>query len=94
MVLLLLAPAGFARSCGALQPHQMVASGELTGALRTLLLGSVRTAVIFYTSWVSFGCTYLIWRAPREDASLREAFGKQWEEYAKEVPYRFIPYVA
>ncbi|KAL5523212.1 hypothetical protein ACEPAF_1479 [Sanghuangporus sanghuang] len=94
MILLLLAPTGYARSCGALQAYQMVTSDELAGALQAILFASVRVAVTFYVTWISFNSSYLIWRAPKEDASLREAFGKQWEEYAKEVPYRFIPYIA
>ncbi|KAL5499192.1 hypothetical protein ACEPAH_1710 [Sanghuangporus vaninii] len=94
MILLLLAPTGYARSCGALQAHQMVTSDELVSALQAILFASVRVAVIFYVTWISFNSSYLIWRAPKEDDSLHEAFGKQWEGYAKEVPYRFIPYVA
>jgi len=44
-------------------------------------------------AWLS--CLYIkstvILRAPREDAMLRETFGKQWEEYANKVRYRFLP---
>ena len=37
-------------------------------------------------------CIYsLLSRGPVEDRGLRKQFGKEWEEYAKRVPCRFIP---
>ncbi|EJC97761.1 uncharacterized protein FOMMEDRAFT_149567 [Fomitiporia mediterranea MF3/22] len=93
MVALLLAPGGFVLTCGALQQH----STGLFGASdlpQRILLASVRCGVAFFVGWVSFACTYLILRAPSEDATLRETFGKEWEEYAKAVPYRFVPHIA
>ncbi|KIJ44724.1 hypothetical protein M422DRAFT_228117 [Sphaerobolus stellatus SS14] len=43
--------------------------------------------IIFLVYW-----TYsLLRRAPIEDEELRTTFGKEWEEYAKKVPYLFIP---
>ncbi|KAI5122247.1 hypothetical protein M0805_007112 [Coniferiporia weirii] len=90
MVALLLRPDGLAAQSGALaltlaQPHAPAAA---------LLLGAMRVALAFYVGWVSFGCTYLILRAPREDATLHEKFGEQWEAYSARVPWRFVPYVA
>lgn len=37
--------------------------------------------------------TYMICinRPPQEDKVMKEAFGKEWEEWAKEVPYRIVP---
>ncbi|TDL25173.1 hypothetical protein BD410DRAFT_765793 [Rickenella mellea] len=35
----------------------------------------------------------MILRARREDDSLHRRFGTKWEEYARRVPYRFIPCV-
>lgn len=90
MIALLLAPGGFVRACGALQQHP---AGSLD-VLQQALLIVVRSCVAYYIGWATFGCTYLILRAPLEDASLRETFGEVWDKYSKEVPYRFVPYVA
>ncbi|KAH9920687.1 uncharacterized protein B0H18DRAFT_1121781 [Fomitopsis serialis] len=35
----------------------------------------------------------ILLRTSREDAMLKKHFGKEWEEYAKRVPYRLIPFV-
>ena len=32
-------------------------------------------------------------RAGREDAVLREEFGKEWEAWARQTPYKLVPYV-
>jgi protein-S-isoprenylcysteine O-methyltransferase Ste14 len=33
----------------------------------------------------------LLERGPVEDAALKKTFGKEWEDYARKVPYSFIP---
>ncbi|TFK25235.1 hypothetical protein FA15DRAFT_639947 [Coprinopsis marcescibilis] len=40
--------------------------------------------------FITFG---LIRRVPNEDEALHKAFGKEWEDWAKEVPYKLIPFV-
>ncbi|KZT64362.1 hypothetical protein DAEQUDRAFT_732751 [Daedalea quercina L-15889] len=35
----------------------------------------------------------VLWRTSGEDEMLKKHFGKDWEAYAKRVPYRLIPYV-
>lgn len=42
---------------------------------------SLLTAAIIFT------------RVPLEDALLKNRFGKEWDDWAKRVPYRLIPYV-
>ena len=32
-------------------------------------------------------------RVPREDAVMRQEFGKEWEQWAKMTPYKLVPYV-
>lgn len=59
-----------------------------------VLVGLLRAAIAGYAGWISFACPYLLLRARKEDATLRESFGKEWDEYAARVPYRFIPYIA
>jgi len=39
------------------------------------------------------GSYVLVHRAEVEDQVLRKEFGKEWEEWARNVPYKFIPYV-
>lgn len=36
-------------------------------------------------------CFYATLRGRKEDEYLRKEFGKQWDEWAKKVPYRYIP---
>ena len=91
--LLLLRPGGFAAQCGALSMSHISTAAGLS-VPQMIFLTSVRLALAFYIGWISFACTYLILRAPLEDKTLQETFGKTWEEYSKRVPYRFVPYVA
>ena len=60
----------------------------------TVLVGLLRIGITFYAGWITFACPYLLLRAPKEDATLRLTFGKEWEEYAARVPWRFVPYIA
>ena len=39
------------------------------------------------------GSYVLVDRAEIEDQVLRKEFGKEWEEWARKVPYKFIPYL-
>ena len=32
-----------------------------------------------------------LWRMPVEDAMMKREFGKDWDEWAKAVPYRLFP---
>ncbi|KIJ50030.1 hypothetical protein M422DRAFT_160015, partial [Sphaerobolus stellatus SS14] len=54
-------------------------SNIVTFALTTWLF------CVFYTQYS------LLSRGPVEDDMLRKRFGKEWQEYAKRVPYRYIP---
>ncbi|KAH9836291.1 uncharacterized protein C8Q71DRAFT_708626 [Rhodofomes roseus] len=44
-----------------------------------------------YLAWMMYGMFNLTARTPQEDAILKKEFGKEWEEYARRVPYRLIP---
>lgn len=46
-----------------------------------------------WTSYVMIAVNGLVRRPAREDAVLQQEFGKEWEAYAKKVPYRLIPYI-
>jgi len=39
------------------------------------------------------GSYEFVCRAEVEDQVLRKEFGKEWEEWARKVPYKFIPYL-
>lgn len=47
--------------------------------------------------WAGFAVWYAWWllvgvrRARMEDAALREAFGKEWEDYSRSVSWWFFP---
>ena len=93
--LLLLRPGGFVAQCGALSTAHFLSFTDSGFSLpQLMLLTSVRICLAFYVGWILFGCSFLIYRAPIEDKTLHETFGKTWEEYSKRVPYRFFPLVA
>jgi protein-S-isoprenylcysteine O-methyltransferase Ste14 len=48
--------------------------------------------VLSYTFLVILGGLYLVlMRMSKEDEALRKHFGKQWEDWAKNVPYYVVP---
>ncbi|KZT04530.1 uncharacterized protein LAESUDRAFT_761090 [Laetiporus sulphureus 93-53] len=52
-----------------------------------------KVASVLYAAMIFYGTASLVVRAPQEDAMLRKEFGAEWDEWAKKVPYRMIPYV-
>lgn len=36
---------------------------------------------------------YALLRGAKEDMYLRREFGEEWERWAKDVPYQYIPFV-
>ncbi|KAF8890123.1 hypothetical protein BD779DRAFT_1438753 [Infundibulicybe gibba] len=59
-------------------------SGVLETFLGRMVLGIYFSALMVILST-------LLWRMPKEDATLRAAFGKQWDEWARRVPYMVLP---
>ena len=53
----------------------------------------IRFGSILFVGWSAAEVVALFARAPREDVTLRKRFGREWDDYRKDVPYRFIPYV-
>jgi protein-S-isoprenylcysteine O-methyltransferase Ste14 len=49
--------------------------------------------MVVWSVWITIvsAMMTIVLRAPTEDAMLKEAFGKEWEAYAKRVRYWFIP---
>lgn len=98
MLALLLRNDGILSASGALPflsslPSSSIASLDAAPIARVIVVGLLRTAIAVYAGWISFACPYLLLRAKKEDETLRKTFGKQWDEYAKHVPWRFVPYV-
>ena len=51
---------------------------------------------IFFGSFAAFMMTVvfgLLKRGALEDRAMREAFGKQWDEWARRVPYSYVPWI-
>jgi len=46
-----------------------------------------------YTAMLLVVLMMLLQRMPVEDVALRKHFGAQWDEWAKKVPYRLVPFV-
>ena len=53
----------------------------MLGRLLVVIYFSVVTVIIFFT----------MARMSKEDAALRNQFGKKWEDWAKRVPYSIFP---
>jgi protein-S-isoprenylcysteine O-methyltransferase Ste14 len=49
------------------------------------------TALGFWLTGFFLAVVLLAQRIPLEDATLRREFGSQWDEWARQVPYRLIP---
>jgi len=47
--------------------------------------------IVLLWSWLSVYRALLLTRAPVEDAMLKKEFGKEWDEYATNVRYWFVP---
>jgi protein-S-isoprenylcysteine O-methyltransferase Ste14 len=62
----------------------LVKNGGVAGALAAIVMGLV---VLFYLA----GFQMCVARTAHEDGLLRETFGKEWDEWAKNVPYRLVP---
>ena len=92
-VALLLRPGGYVSQSGALSTLGLpLTSGNLS-LEQLIMLSTLRLALLIFIGWVIFALPYLVVRSPKEDATLRETFGEEWDQYAKRVPWRFIPYV-
>lgn len=52
--------------------------------------GTMTPLTYFY---VIYFATLLLHRQTRDEAKCREKYGKVWEQYEKQVPYKIIPYV-
>jgi protein-S-isoprenylcysteine O-methyltransferase Ste14 len=52
-----------------------------------------RGAALIHVSLAMTIISGLLARMSKEDDALRKTFGKQWEEWAKRVPYKLIPWV-
>lgn len=49
------------------------------------------TLALAYTIFIWFGVPIAITRIPKEDVALKQRFGKEWEDWAKKVPYALLP---
>ena len=50
-----------------------------------------RLLVIDFSVLKILGPIYLLSRMPKEDRALRNHFGKEWDDWAKRVPYSIFP---
>jgi protein-S-isoprenylcysteine O-methyltransferase Ste14 len=55
---------------------------------RSTILGN---SLVLAWSYAIVQFLFVCARAPEEDKLLKGKFGKEWEEYAAEVPFRFVP---
>ena len=51
----------------------------------------VRAAIVGFWAYLTVYSILVCSRAVAEDSMLKRAFGKEWEEYARVVRYRFVP---
>jgi protein-S-isoprenylcysteine O-methyltransferase Ste14 len=58
----------------------------------TGILGTVAGAFFGGSAmWILVGLLAMLERGPVEDAAMKRTFGREWEDYARKVPYSFIP---
>ncbi|KAI0747195.1 hypothetical protein C8Q80DRAFT_1105397 [Daedaleopsis nitida] len=59
------------------------------------MLGTVAGKITAFVAlaYASFVGVSLLSRVPKEDYVLRKEFGEQWEAWARNTPYRLIPYL-
>ena len=50
-----------------------------------------RLLVVIYFSFVIFLSLFALARMSKEDIALRNQFGKEWDDWAKRVPYSIFP---
>ncbi|ESK88488.1 hypothetical protein Moror_1286 [Moniliophthora roreri MCA 2997] len=50
-----------------------------------------RVVILLWEAIMGFGMVNLILRVVPEDELMKKQFGKEWEEWAKKVPYKLIP---
>lgn len=86
-------PGGYIMQSGALSLLGFTSGlGELSLS-QLALLSTLRLGLVVFLGWISFALPYLAIRSSHEDATLSESFGEQWDEYAKRVPWKFVPYI-
>jgi len=47
--------------------------------------------VMYFSVFNILACFFLLARMSKEDTALRNRFGKQWDDWAKSVPYSIFP---
>jgi len=52
-----------------------------------------QAAMWLYLVFEVYGIASIVARTVLEDRLLRKQFGEQWDEWAKKVPYRMIPFI-
>ena len=90
MVALMLMEGSWVRQCAFFPDH----ASEIGRywALATFI-GSIWVSFAMHAIWGVVVTSGLMLRASREDKTLQERFGDEWEQYRKIVPSRFVPYV-
>ncbi|TFY57156.1 hypothetical protein EVG20_g8652 [Dentipellis fragilis] len=53
--------------------------------------GVMRTAAVMLGTWVVYLLTGMVRRTSSEDRMLKREFGKEWDMWARRVPYKMIP---
>lgn len=86
-----ISPGSWVRASGVLD----IAIGKacLGFVLASMAIFSERSLPMYTLSLILHTAVGSITRMPKEDNLLRARFGRQWDEWAKNVPYRLVPYV-
>ena len=90
MIALMLMEGSWVRQCASFPNH--VSEIGRYWALTTFI-GSIWISFAMHAIWGVVVTSGLMLRASREDKTLQERFGDEWEQYRKIVPSRFVPYV-
>jgi len=85
-LVLMLSPGTFARECF-IGPTSSV--GIIQSTVRASSLVYVTLVALYFTDV----CSWLVRRSFVEDDMMKGTFGKEWEEWARNVRWRVVPYV-
>jgi len=93
MICLLISSGGLADAAGAVSLKSSPLLPWLSDSVGGMFSSALRAGLGLFTGYAISEQTWLLSRSWREDETLHEKFGAEWEEYQRNVPSRFIPFI-
>lgn len=93
MICLLITSGSLADAAGALSLKSSPLLPWLSDSVGGMFSSIIRIGLGLFTGYAIAEQTWLLSRSWREDETLHKKFGAEWEEYRRNVPSRFIPFI-